>query len=103
MSTWADYQKKIERKMQQELSASDCGGVIYAYTDGDGTIKVGRTNDLERRMREWDTKCPNPMRRWLGYVETAYSHQLGKWSLACSTLIVFRGAFTCQTATGRSA
>lgn len=66
------------KKMELELSGSEEGGVLYAYTDGDGTIKVGRTNCLQRRMEEWDKGCPNPNRIWLGFVETNYSHRLGK-------------------------
>ena len=66
------------RQLQSNLSIRKTSGFIYAYTDGDGKIKVGRMNCLERRIREWDTQCPNPNRVWLGWIWTNYSHRLGK-------------------------
>ena len=44
-------------------------GWIYVFFDGffDGNaiFKLGKTNDLFRRIQEWDLYCPNPDRIWL--------------------------------------
>jgi len=44
-------------------------GWIYVFFDGffegNAIFKLGKTNDLYRRMLEWDFDCPNADRIWL--------------------------------------
>ncbi|KAF9065880.1 hypothetical protein BDP27DRAFT_1366049 [Rhodocollybia butyracea] len=57
---------KAWRKSVYNLATKpDRAGWIYIFYEGYGIYKLGRTNDLLRRMREWDYSCSNPDRLWL--------------------------------------
>lgn len=44
-------------------------GWIYVFFDGasegNSMFKLGKAKDLNRRMRQWDQRCPNTDRIWL--------------------------------------
>jgi hypothetical protein len=50
----------LRRKIAKPLKPTDeQDGFIYIFWDRThlGKVKIGRTNNLQRRLREWDTKC----------------------------------------------
>ncbi|KAG0290426.1 hypothetical protein BGZ97_006177, partial [Linnemannia gamsii] len=63
-----DYvQNKLRKAMERPTSENDKPGYIYAYqlleTRSTGThtlFKVGRTDNVYRRMNEWSDKCGSP-------------------------------------------
>ncbi|KAJ7055314.1 hypothetical protein C8F01DRAFT_1320989 [Mycena amicta] len=47
-------------------SPHDKAALIYLFTECDGTIaKIGRTNDIERRRKEWARKCYPEPQTWV--------------------------------------
>ncbi|KAJ6613054.1 hypothetical protein B0H10DRAFT_2276468 [Mycena sp. CBHHK59/15] len=71
-------------------------GKVYAFTIGDlgadppnrrtrrawerdmaKIVKVGRTNNIVRRAREWRKQCPGQVQIWQWYYETRYAAKLG--------------------------
>ncbi|KAJ7050109.1 hypothetical protein C8F01DRAFT_1348127 [Mycena amicta] len=47
-------------------SPRDKAALIYLFTERDGTIaKIGRTNDIERRRKEWARKCYPEPQTWV--------------------------------------
>ncbi|KAJ3766235.1 hypothetical protein FB446DRAFT_708795 [Lentinula raphanica] len=62
--------------LNREISNSDRGGWIYVFYEDDslgGLFKVGRTNDLARRISEWTVTCPGKWRTWLGAFWTPFA------------------------------
>ncbi|GJJ67675.1 hypothetical protein EMPS_00021 [Entomortierella parvispora] len=65
-----DYvQNKLRKAMERPVSDTDKPGYIYAYhlletrqTDTHTLFKVGRTDNVYRRMNEWSDKCGSPPR-----------------------------------------
>ncbi|KAG0045775.1 hypothetical protein BGZ83_009007 [Gryganskiella cystojenkinii] len=65
-----DYvQNKLRKAMERPVSDTDKPGYIYAYhlletrqTDTHTLFKVGRTDNVFRRMNEWSDKCGSPPR-----------------------------------------
>ncbi|KAF9930332.1 hypothetical protein FBU30_000605 [Linnemannia zychae] len=63
-----DYvQNKLRKAMERPISETDKPGYIYAYqllesrSTGTHTLfKVGRTDNVYRRMNEWSDKCGSP-------------------------------------------
>ncbi|KAF9902693.1 hypothetical protein EC991_004616 [Linnemannia zychae] len=63
-----DYvQNKLRKAMERPVSETDKPGYIYVYqlleTRSTGThtlFKVGRTDNVHRRMNEWSDKCGSP-------------------------------------------
>ncbi|KAF9436261.1 hypothetical protein BGZ76_004443 [Entomortierella beljakovae] len=60
-------QTKLKRSMEKPISADDKPGYIYvyqlkdsSYTDTHTLFKVGRTDNVTRRMNEWGDKCGKP-------------------------------------------
>ncbi|KAJ4342128.1 hypothetical protein N0V95_007038 [Ascochyta clinopodiicola] len=52
--------KALRSKIAEPLTESDRkNGFIYIFWDQNtfGMVKVGRTNNLERRLKEWNRKC----------------------------------------------
>lgn len=64
--------------MDRLLTKADGEGFIYVFYEGHGIFKVGRTNDLHRRMREWCAICPNAARIWLEAFWTPNATIVGK-------------------------
>ncbi|KAF9578918.1 hypothetical protein BGW38_005055 [Lunasporangiospora selenospora] len=75
LSVWVnpglpDYvQNKLRKAMERPVSETDKPGYIYAYqlvetrtTDTHTLFKVGRTDNIYRRMSEWSDKCGSPPR-----------------------------------------
>ncbi|KAF9356906.1 hypothetical protein BGX34_009704 [Mortierella sp. NVP85] len=75
LSSWVnpnlpDYvQNKLKKAMEKPVSETDKPGYIYAYqlletrvTDTHTFFKVGRTDNVYRRMSEWSDKCGSPPR-----------------------------------------
>ncbi|KAF9173240.1 hypothetical protein BGX21_005101 [Mortierella sp. AD011] len=73
LSSWVnpnlpDYvQNKLRRSMEKPISNDDKPGYIYvyqlqesSYTDSHTLFKVGRTDNVSRRMHEWGEKCGSP-------------------------------------------
>ncbi|KAF9104671.1 hypothetical protein BGX27_009998 [Mortierella sp. AM989] len=73
LSVWVnpnlpDYiQNRLRRSMEKPISADDKPGYIYvyqlkesSYTDTHTLFKVGRTDNVSRRMNEWGDKCGSP-------------------------------------------
>lgn len=63
--------------MESPISAADRPGWIYIFCEGNGVFKVGRTENLERRMREWDRDCPGTAKIWLGAFWSSLAHITG--------------------------
>ncbi|KAK3846566.1 MAG: meiotically up-regulated gene 113-domain-containing protein [Linnemannia gamsii] len=63
-----DYvQNKLRKAMERPVSETDKPGYIYVYqlletrsTDTHTLFKVGRTDNVHRRMNEWSDKCGSP-------------------------------------------
>ncbi|KAF8972828.1 hypothetical protein BGZ46_010037 [Entomortierella lignicola] len=73
LSSWVnpnlpDYvQNKLRRSMEKPISADDKPGYIYVYQLAESSFtkthtlfKVGRTDNVSRRMNEWGEKCGSP-------------------------------------------
>ncbi|KAJ3720851.1 hypothetical protein C8R42DRAFT_642429 [Lentinula raphanica] len=61
-------------------SSKDNSGWIYVFHEVGslgGVFKVGRTNNLRRRMSEWEAACPGKRRIWLGALWTPFAHKTG--------------------------
>ena len=65
------------RRIRRAISGADREGWIYVVYEGWGIFKVGRTNDILRRRREWETGC-KVQRIWLGVFWTPYTHRSGR-------------------------
>ncbi|KAJ3825933.1 hypothetical protein EV361DRAFT_50815 [Lentinula raphanica] len=66
------------RFSNQEISNADRAGWIYVFHEAGssgGIFKVGRTNNLERRIHEWKADCPGQLRTWLGAFWTPFAHR----------------------------
>lgn len=61
--------KAWDKAVKKFFTKRTRAGWIYVFFDGffDGNaiFKLGKTNDLFRRIQEWDLYCPNPDRIWL--------------------------------------
>ncbi|KAF5343285.1 hypothetical protein D9757_005318 [Collybiopsis confluens] len=66
----ATWKKTLKRR----LSKADRAGLIYVFYE-DGLFKVGKTNDMRRRIREWDTTCPAKGRKWFGVFWTPFANR----------------------------
>ncbi|KZV88587.1 hypothetical protein EXIGLDRAFT_839120 [Exidia glandulosa HHB12029] len=61
--TSAQTQKAIRLEMVKEISPSDPPGFIYVYKveedshDGALVLKIGRSNNVTRRIGEWEKQC----------------------------------------------
>lgn len=75
--THLDLMKKLEERISRALSPSEGAGFLYGFADDDGLIKVGRTNDFQRRQGEWDNRCPCASRVWLGVFPSSHTHRTG--------------------------
>ncbi|KAJ3765119.1 hypothetical protein FB446DRAFT_709724 [Lentinula raphanica] len=68
------------RTLDRETSSADRAGWIYVFHEAGlagGIFKVGRTNDLERRLHEWKVQCPCQSRTWLGAFWTPFANRTG--------------------------
>ncbi|KAJ3715554.1 hypothetical protein C8R42DRAFT_645924 [Lentinula raphanica] len=52
-------------RKSRSTSPADGPGYLYAFLDNGLYWKVGTTNNITRRRREWDRDCPCASRRWL--------------------------------------
>ncbi|KAJ3858632.1 hypothetical protein EV359DRAFT_87434 [Lentinula novae-zelandiae] len=59
----------------QPFSFADGPGWIYIFLEGNVTYKVGRTNNVSRRIREWKQSCHASPKTWLAAIWTPYAHQ----------------------------
>ncbi|KAJ3810321.1 hypothetical protein EV368DRAFT_61418 [Lentinula lateritia] len=57
------------------LSSADGHGWIYVFREGRFVYKVGRTNNVERRAREWKYTCHAYPQIWLAAFWTPYAHR----------------------------
>ncbi|KAE9397610.1 hypothetical protein BT96DRAFT_995709 [Gymnopus androsaceus JB14] len=61
--------KAWDKAVKKFFTKRTRAGWIYIFFDGffDGNaiFKLGKTNNLFRRIQEWDLYCPNPDRIWL--------------------------------------
>ncbi|KAJ3791566.1 hypothetical protein GGU11DRAFT_751519 [Lentinula aff. detonsa] len=58
-----------QRPLSSMSSSRDVGGGVY---------KVGQTNNLARRIREWDRKCQYMPKVWLWAFWTPFAHRTGQ-------------------------
>ncbi|KAJ3771804.1 hypothetical protein FB446DRAFT_704364 [Lentinula raphanica] len=58
-------------RRSRSTSRADGPGYLYAFLDNGQFWKIGMSNDIGRRRREWDRNCPCPTRRWLVVVAVA--------------------------------
>ncbi|KAJ8095914.1 hypothetical protein PM082_015135 [Marasmius tenuissimus] len=73
---------KIQFYLYKSLSPQDVAAYIYvfcienknAFVDG-VVFKVGRTNDVERRKKEWAAQCLSQQHKWYDPVLVRYSHR----------------------------
>lgn len=59
-SSDSELSEALRSKIQKNLSETDRNdGFIYIFWDQKhfGKVKIGRTNNLNRRLREWDRQC----------------------------------------------
>ncbi|KAJ3875871.1 hypothetical protein F5051DRAFT_333049 [Lentinula edodes] len=61
--------------MCRPLSSADGRGWIYVFREGRFIYKVGRTNNVARRAREWKYTCPVYPQIWLAAFWTPYAHR----------------------------
>ncbi|KAJ3765109.1 hypothetical protein FB446DRAFT_622537, partial [Lentinula raphanica] len=64
--------------LNKPISSGDQAGYIYVFFEVGplgGVFKIGRTDCLGRRAREWETKCPGKRRYWLGAFWTPFTHR----------------------------
>ncbi|KAJ3803572.1 hypothetical protein F5876DRAFT_54307 [Lentinula aff. lateritia] len=59
----------------QPFSFADGPGWIYIFLEGNVTYKVGRTNNVSRRIREWKRSCHTSPKTWLAAIWTPYAHR----------------------------
>ncbi|KAJ4493255.1 hypothetical protein C8R41DRAFT_919730 [Lentinula lateritia] len=57
------------------LSSADGSGWIYVFREGRFIYKVGRTNNVARRAREWKYTCRAYPQIWLAAFRTPYAHR----------------------------
>ncbi|KAJ4497065.1 hypothetical protein C8R41DRAFT_865915 [Lentinula lateritia] len=61
--------------MCRPLSSADGRGWIYVFREGRFIYKVGRTNNVACRAREWKYTCPVYPQIWLAAFWTPYAHR----------------------------
>ncbi|KAJ6606712.1 hypothetical protein B0H10DRAFT_1956876 [Mycena sp. CBHHK59/15] len=91
-------------------------GKVYAFTIGDlvadppnrrtrrawerdiaKIVKVGRTNNIVRRAREWRKQCPGQVQIWQWYYETRYAAKLEQLvHLDLKAMGAWTGAYVCD-------
>ncbi|KAJ3834132.1 hypothetical protein EV361DRAFT_20524 [Lentinula raphanica] len=62
----------------RSISSKDRSGWVYVFYEvgsHGGVFKVGRTNNLRRRMSEWEATCSGKQRIWLGALWTPFAHK----------------------------
>ncbi|KAJ3751469.1 hypothetical protein DFH05DRAFT_1570344 [Lentinula detonsa] len=85
------------RSIDNPISVADRPGWIYIFYEGGGVYKVGRTEDLARRMREWDRDCPGTSKVWIGAFWTPLAHLTEKLvHLEFEAQCAFRPRYTCS-------
>lgn len=65
------------------LSSADGSGWIYVFREGRFVYKVGRTNNVARRAREWKYTCRAYPQIWLAAFRTPYAHRTGQPVMQC--------------------
>ncbi|KAJ3817519.1 hypothetical protein F5880DRAFT_1511704 [Lentinula raphanica] len=81
------------RCLNREISNSDRGGWIYVFYEGGllgGLFKIGRTNDLARRISEWTVACPGKWRTWLGAFWTPFATRTAQIRMCLQAAIVMQ-------------
>lgn len=68
----------IQRLLSTPPSRSDKRGFVYLFL-GKGLKKVGRTNNIERRKKEWKKQCPSYDQKWIFDLETRWASRLGRF------------------------
>ncbi|KAJ4474126.1 hypothetical protein C8J55DRAFT_490793 [Lentinula edodes] len=68
---WLNWNVIIRRP----LSSADGSGWIYVFREGRFVYKVGRTNNVARRAREWKYTCRAYPQIWLAAFRTPYAHR----------------------------
>ncbi|KAH7873873.1 uncharacterized protein C8R40DRAFT_1070709 [Lentinula edodes] len=61
--------------IHQPLSSADGGGWIYVFREGCFVYKVGRSNNVARRAREWKRACRAHPQTWLAAFWTPFAHR----------------------------
>ncbi|KAJ3924683.1 MAG: hypothetical protein NXY57DRAFT_1083074 [Lentinula lateritia] len=59
----------------QPFSFADGPGWIYIFLEGNITYKVGHTNNVSCRIREWKRSCHTSPKTWLAAIWTPYAHR----------------------------
>jgi len=67
---------RATQELVKPISRADKRGFVYMIGVGPDLVKVGRTNNIERRKIEWRRQCPSQDQQWLFYVPTRWSHRL---------------------------
>ncbi|KAK7013712.1 hypothetical protein R3P38DRAFT_3206275 [Favolaschia claudopus] len=91
--------------LKQPLSKSEEKGNLYWYKellpDGRIQFKAGRTNDVVRRMGQWEKKCYKSDIELLKIIETVHSHRLEQavhlWFKVAGAWIVPYPCVSCGT------
>ncbi|KAJ4472760.1 hypothetical protein C8R41DRAFT_870375 [Lentinula lateritia] len=61
--------------IHRPLSSTDGGGWIYIFHEGCFVYKVGRSNNVVRRAREWKRACRAHPQTWLAAFWTPFAHR----------------------------
>lgn len=107
--TW----QHIEAIFASPLSQHEKPGELYlhehldessptAIAAGSKHLKVGRTNDLERRASEWDHQCAPVKHEWIWAYETDTPRRLGEFLLFLGLSLCFGGADDLQSGSSTS-
>ncbi|KAF5357522.1 hypothetical protein D9757_013062 [Collybiopsis confluens] len=81
---------------RKKLSSADAPGLIYVFRDEE-LWKAGRTNNIKRRIREWERDCPAFDREWIGWRWTPYANRTEYLvHLALERICVGRPRFQCN-------
>ena len=70
--------KILNRRTNRGISVSDKGALIYGFREG-SFWKIGRTINLDRRMREWKRSCPNIQRRLIFAIWVPNANRTGEY------------------------
>ncbi|KIK50560.1 hypothetical protein GYMLUDRAFT_65213 [Collybiopsis luxurians FD-317 M1] len=75
----------LDKKLNSfQVRGTGIVGWVYWFFEPPYTLKIGKTNNLARRMLEWHRQCPNPLRIWCGAYATMYGNStetLSHWRM----------------------
>jgi hypothetical protein len=74
----SQLRRVLHRRRTRGASASDGPGYIYVFDDS-GVIKIGSTNNMRRREREWNRSCHHPGRVWIESFHTSNRRFAGEY------------------------